>query len=96
MRGFAAVGSPARFQVLQVLVRAGQSGLSVSDIRARTGMAASTLAHHLRYLAEAGLVEQQKIGRTVINRAAFEHLEFLAAALLEACCADEAPARLAS
>ena len=60
------------------LVRAGRSGLSVSDIQARTGMAASTLAHHLRFLASAGLIEQEKDGRSVINRAAFERLEALA------------------
>ena len=43
-QGFAAIGSEARLQVLQTLVRAGQSGLAVGSIQDRTGMAASTLA----------------------------------------------------
>ncbi|WP_321335079.1 metalloregulator ArsR/SmtB family transcription factor [Breoghania sp.] len=67
-QGFAAIGSQARLSVVLALVRAGRSGLSVGDIQARTGMAASTLAHHLRFLASAGLIEQEKDGRSVINR----------------------------
>lgn len=89
-QGFAAVGSEARLQVLLTLVKAGNKGLSVGDIQERSGMAASTLAHHLRFLASAGLVRQEKIGRQVINRAAFGHLEALADYLLKECCADEA------
>ncbi|WFE91530.1 metalloregulator ArsR/SmtB family transcription factor [Roseibium porphyridii] len=89
-QGFAALGSEARLQVVLTLVKAGQSGLSVGDIQSRTGMAASTLAHHLKFLSSAGLVLQEKDGRTVINRAAFAHLENLAGYILKECCADEA------
>ncbi len=77
-QGFAAIGPQALLSVVLALVRAGRSGLSVGDIQARTGMAASTLAHHLRFLASAGLIEQEKDGRSVINRAAFERLKALA------------------
>jgi ArsR family transcriptional regulator, arsenate/arsenite/antimonite-responsive transcriptional repressor len=88
-QGFAAIGSEARLQVLITLVRAGSKGLSVGEIQQRTGMPASTLAHHLRFLTSAELVAQQKTGRTVINRAAYAHLEALAAYILNECCADE-------
>ncbi|SDB43476.1 ArsR/SmtB family transcription factor [Bauldia litoralis] len=88
-QGFAAVGSEARLQVLLTLVKAGSGGLPVGDIQTRTGMAASTLAHHLRFLASAGLVTQEKVGRQVINRAAYDHLQALAGYLLKECCADE-------
>lgn len=91
-QGFAALGSEARLQVLLTLVRAGRSGLSVGDIQTRTGMAASTLAHHLKFLSSAGLVLQEKDGRTVINRAHFDHLEGLASYILKQCCADESSA----
>ncbi|EFO31851.1 ArsR family transcriptional regulator [Roseibium sp. TrichSKD4] len=87
--GFAALGSEARMQVLLSLVRAGGDGLTVGEIQVRTGMAASTLAHHLRLLTTAGLVEQEKQGRSVINRAAFSHLEELAGYILKECCADQ-------
>lgn len=88
-QGFAALGSEARLQVLLTLVRAGRDGLSVGDIQTRTGMAASTLAHHLKFLASADLVVQEKDGRSVINRAAFERLELLAGYILKECCAEE-------
>ncbi|WP_305985983.1 helix-turn-helix transcriptional regulator [Roseibium sp. MMSF_3544] len=88
-QGFAALGSEARLQVVLTLVKAGQKGLTVGDIQSRTGMAASTLAHHLKFLSSAGLVHQEKDGRSVINRAAFDHLEGLAGYILKECCADE-------
>lgn len=88
-QGFAALGSEARLQVVLTLVKAGRSGLTVGDIQARTGMAASTLAHHLKFLSSAGLVLQEKDGRSVINRAAFDHLEGLAGYILKECCVEE-------
>lgn len=88
-QGFAALGSESRLQVVLTLVKAGRSGLTVGDIQARTGMAASTLAHHLKFLTSAGLIVQEKAGRAVINRAAFDHLEALAGYILQECCVDE-------
>jgi len=90
-QGFAACGSEPRLMVLRLLVRAGDDGLTVGEIQERTAIPASTLAHHLGTLAAGGLVEQERRGRTVINRAAYRSLEALAAFLLEACCADAAP-----
>ncbi|MBO6758767.1 MAG: helix-turn-helix transcriptional regulator [Roseibium sp.] len=87
-QGFAALGSEARLQVVLTLVKAGPDGLTVGDIQARTGIAASTLAHHLKFLAAAELIQQEKAGRSVINRAAFNHLEHLAGFILKECCAD--------
>lgn len=82
------MGSEARLEVLQTLVRAGPAGLSVGEIQERTGMPASTLAHHLKFLAAANLVEQEKQGRSVVNRAAYDHLEQLAGYILKECCAE--------
>jgi DNA-binding transcriptional ArsR family regulator len=87
-QGFAAVGSEARLMVLRILVRAGNRGLAINDIQHRTGIPASTLAHHLKFLAAGGLIEQEKRGRMVINRANYAHIEALAGYLLAECCAD--------
>jgi len=87
--GFSAMGSEARLKVLKTLVRAGQSGLTVGEIQERTGIAPSTLAHHLRFLAAGGVVEQEKIGRSTINRACYDELRNLAQFILAECCADE-------
>ena len=88
VQAFAAVASEPRLEVLLPLVRAGQPGLSVGEIQERVGLPASTLAHHLRFLAAGGLIEQERQGRTVINRAAYDRIEALAAFLLRECCAD--------
>lgn len=88
-QGFASIGSEPRLEVLLVLVRAGRSGLNVGEIQKKVDIPASTLAHHLRFLAAAGLVVQEKAGREVINRAAFERMQELADFLMSECCADE-------
>lgn len=89
-QGFAAMGSEARLDVLRALVRAGEAGLTIGAIQERTGIAPSTLAHHLKFLAGAELVSQQKQGRSTINRAEFGRLRVLASYILEECCADMA------
>ena len=89
-QGFAAVGSEPRLDVLLSLVRAGPKGLSVGDIQEKLDLPASTLAHHLRFLAAAGLIEQEKQGRVVRNRAAFDRIEALATFLLKECCSESA------
>ncbi len=87
--GFSAMGSEARLTVLQCLVRSGKNPLSVGELQERTGIAASTLAHHLKALVGASLVVQEKQGRITYNRAQLDHLEALAAYILEECCRDE-------
>ena len=93
-RGFAAAGSEPRLQVLLLLVRAGPEGLTVGEIQERLEVPASTLAHHLKYLAAGGLIEQLKAGRKVITRAAFKHIEELASFLLHECCSDAGASQL--
>ncbi|NDW46613.1 helix-turn-helix transcriptional regulator [Ruegeria sp. PrR005] len=87
--GFNAMGSEARLKVLRVLIRAGQPGLSVGEIQERTGIPASTLAHHLKALTSGGVIEQERIGRTTINRASYERLDALARFILAECCVDQ-------
>ncbi|XXK23216.1 ArsR/SmtB family transcription factor [Arenicellales bacterium nBUS_48] len=93
---FAAVGSEPRLAVVKALVRAGHEGLSVGEIQERLDIPASTLAHHLRSLEAANLVEQDRQGRTVVNRVVFEEIEALSAYLLRECCVEARPKRQAS
>jgi len=87
-QGFSAIGSESRLAVLQTLVKAGQDGLRVGEIQERTGIPASTLAHHLKFLASADLITSEKEGRVITTRANFPHLEALAAFILNECCAE--------
>jgi len=91
-QGFAAIGSEPRLEVLLALVRAGPGGLNVGNIQKRVDIPASTLTHHLRFLAAAGLIEQTKDGRVIRNTAAFARIEELAAYLMRECCADPSEA----
>jgi len=87
-QAFAAMGSEARLAVLRTVLRAGPEGLVVGEIQVRTGIPASTLAHHLKFLAAAGLIEQVREGRMIRNRVCFEQLQSLATFIVEECCAD--------
>lgn len=89
---FAALGSEQRLTVLRTLVRAGPGGVTIGQLGERTGITGSTLTHHMKILAQAGLVRQEKQGRSIICAAvAYEELRDLAGFLLRECCADAAP-----
>lgn len=88
---FAALGSEQRLSVLRVLVRAGPDGLSIGELGERSGVTGSTLTHHMKFLAAAGLVRQVREGRRIICvGAAYERMQELSTFLLNECCADVA------
>jgi len=88
-QAFAALGSESRIAVLRSLVRAGPEGVSMGDLAARTGISASTLSHHIRFLTQAGLAHQVRAGRSLITSAAnFEMVNRLSSFLIDQCCAD--------
>lgn len=86
---FAALGSEQRLVVLRALVRAGDEGLTIGILGERTGVTGSTLTHHMKILAQAGLVRQEKRGRSIICAAvAYDEVHALSEFLLSECCAD--------
>lgn len=86
---FAALGSEQRLLVLHTMVRAGPDGLSIGDLGERCGITGSTLTHHLKILSAAGLVKQEKQGRSTICAGAdIAEVEALSDYLLSQCCAD--------
>ncbi len=86
---FAALGSEQRLSVLRTLVRAGEEGLTIGSLGERSGVTGSTLTHHMKILAAAGLVTQQKHGRSIICAAAdYDVMRALSTYLLSECCAD--------
>jgi DNA-binding transcriptional ArsR family regulator len=90
-QAFAALGAEPRLEVIRILVRAGPEGLAVGALQDRLGVPASTLSHHLRFLSAAGLLTQERRGRSLICRAAFGPIRALSDFLERECCAD-APA----
>ena len=85
-QALASLGHEARLGVYRLLVRAGDSGLSVGQLAEELGLPASTLAHHLRMLVQSGLVIQERQGREIMNRSDFPAMARITAYLQEECC----------
>ncbi len=84
-----ALGNPTRLEIVRTLVRTGNRGLAVGDLRQRIDIAASTLSHHLAKLITVGLVSQERQGTTLICRAEFETMKDTANYLIAECCVEE-------
>jgi DNA-binding transcriptional ArsR family regulator len=82
----AALGHDTRLEIFRLLVRAGDDGLNVGEIGQHLNMAASTLAHHLGALVDAGLVIQERRGRQILNRVDYEAMRRTVSFLTSECC----------
>lgn len=85
-----ALGAPVRLEIYRLLIRAGETGMTITQIQQRTGIARSTLSHHLRRLMEGGLVSTEKSGASLICRADYTAMSTLVSYLSDECCVDEA------
>lgn len=85
-RSLAALGHDARLDIFRLLVQAGHTGMTVGQIAEHQGLAASTLAHHLRTLVDAGLVTQARQGREVVNKVDFTEMHRVLDFLTDKCC----------
>jgi DNA-binding transcriptional ArsR family regulator len=86
-RCLAKLGNPLRLEAFRLLVRAGHHGLAVGEIQAHLRIPASTLSHHILHLVHAGLIEQQREGRSLRCRVAYAQVDALLGYLTEECCA---------
>jgi len=82
----AELGNPARLEAYRLLVRAGEDGLTVGEIQRHLDMPASTLSHHIAHLVAAGLITQQREGRSQRCRAIFLRMDGLIEFLTRECC----------
>lgn len=85
-RMLAALGSAVRLRLFKALLRAGQAGMNVSDLQRDLGIPASTLAHHLGTIADAGLIAQERRGRELICTARYDQIRKVSAYLMAECC----------
>jgi DNA-binding transcriptional ArsR family regulator len=87
-----ALGHPVRLQILRFIVQAGSEGAAAGEIQAHVDMPASTLSHHLKRLASAGLVTARLDGTFHYYAAAYDALRGLTEYLWEDCCKRGKPA----
>ncbi len=90
VRALAALAQPVRLQVFRCLVVAGPEGLTPGALVEAIGVPATSLSFHLKELTHAGLVSQERQGRHLIYRAAFDRMNALLGYLTQNCCQGEA------
>lgn len=83
---FAALGTEPRLRILRLLLSAHPEGMVVAEIAAETGVAGSTLSHHLEKLKNEGLVTVVREKAFLRYRANTESLTALLGFLYAECC----------
>ncbi|MBS0303253.1 ArsR/SmtB family transcription factor [Ottowia sp.] len=90
LKALAALSQAHRLRVFRTLVVAGQTGLTPGQIAEAQQIPAATLSFHLKELVQAGLLTQERQGRSLIYRADFAQMNALLAFLTENCCQGDA------
>ena len=86
----AALAQHMRLRVFRALVVAGATGSRPGQLSEELEVPAATLSFHLKELAHAQLVTQERDGRSLIYRANFDRMNGLLGYLTEHCCEGEA------
>ena len=86
IRALGALAQPVRLQVFRALVVRGRSGLTPGAMAEGLGIPPNTLSFHLKELTHSGLVTQERAGRNLIYRAAFDRMNAVLGYLTENCC----------
>ena len=82
----AALAQGIRLRVFRTLIGAAPHGMTPGELSATLNIPASTLSFHLKELAHAHLVSQERDGRSLIYRASIEQMSGLMAYLTDHCC----------
>ncbi len=87
VRSLAALAHAHRLQVFRALVVAGPQGMTPGVMAEGVGIASTSLSFHLKELMNAGLVTQERHGRNLVYRAAYDQMTGLLDYLTQNCCA---------
>ena len=90
IKALSALAQPSRLQIFRALVVAGATGLTPSALSESLHVAANTLSFHLKELAHADLVTQERVGRNLIYRAQFDRMNQVLSYLTQNCCEGQA------
>jgi DNA-binding transcriptional ArsR family regulator len=90
IKALSALAHPVRLQVFRALVVTGKAGLTPGTMAEALGLPLNTLSFHLKELANAGLVTQERASRNIVYRAEYDQMNGLLGYLSENCCAGAA------
>jgi DNA-binding transcriptional ArsR family regulator len=85
-----ALAQEHRLALFRLLVQAGVGGLPAGAIAEALGVPASSLSFHLSQLCRAGLIRQERQGRSLIYSADYGAMNALVGFLMENCCGGAA------
>jgi ArsR family transcriptional regulator len=86
VRVLAALAQASRLQIFRQLVVAGPVGMTPTQLGEVLSMQATALSFHLKELTQSALITQQRDGRNLIYRAAFDTMNAVLAYLTDQCC----------
>ncbi|MDX1784993.1 ArsR/SmtB family transcription factor [Roseovarius sp. ZX-A-9] len=86
LQAFAALSQPTRLDVFRLLVRAGKAGMSAGDISESLNVRQNTMSANLSILARAGLIRNEREGRSIRYFADMDGMRALLGFLMEDCC----------
>jgi len=84
--GLAALAQSTRLEVFRLLVTHEPHGLAAGDIARSLGVPQNTMSSHLAILTRANLVFAKRTGRSIVYRAALDHMQQLMLFVLKDCC----------
>lgn len=83
---FSSLSQETRVDVFRLLVKAGDEGMLSGEIGEKLNVRQNTMSANLAILLNAGLVRNERQGRTIRYYADFEGIRGLLAFLMEDCC----------
>lgn len=83
-----ALAQETRLQIVRYLLACNEEGASAGVIADAVGAASSKASFHLAALQKAGVVNSEKVSRSIIYRANFARIGSLISFLLNDCCGD--------
>jgi len=89
IRALGALAQEHRLEAFRLLVQAGPRGMAAGALAEALGIAPSSMSFHLAQLGNAGLVAQQRHGRSIVYHADYAAMDALLGYLTENCCGGE-------
>jgi len=86
VQALTALAQESRLEVFRLLVKTGPEGLCAGDLSRALEIPKPTMSFHLKELSSAGLIDSERIGRSIKYRLRNEKMKELMLFLSEDCC----------